>query len=36
MVTFGGKNGGGKKIQGRNAAVMDEDSMADNNNDDIL
>ena len=36
MVTFGGKNGGGKKIQGRNAAAMDEDSMAENNNDDIL
>ena len=35
MVTFGGKDGGGKKVKGRNAAAMDEDSSADFN-DDIL
>lgn len=36
MVTFGGKNGGGKKVQGRNAAAMDEDLPADTNDDNIL
>lgn len=35
MVTFGGKDGGGKKVKGRNAAAMDEDSSAEFN-DDIL
>lgn len=33
MVTFGGKDGGGKKVKGRNAAAMDEDSSAEFNND---
>lgn len=35
MVTFGDKNGRGKKVQGRNAAAMDEEA-ADTNDDDIL
>ena len=31
MITFGGKNGGGKKVKGRNAAALDEESPAEEN-----
>lgn len=36
MVTFGGKNGMEKKVKGRNAAAIEEESLAEDSNDDMI
>ena len=36
MVTFGGPNGGGKKIKGHNAAAFDEDILAEGSDDGLI